>query len=140
MHFDWSAFCRLVRSLPEVEACDDAELHKMLGGPVPPLKHTDEFGRPLLGSSLISEHPEPPNYRRIIDIRHRFADDGDVVRNSYFGRLDGFLKSHSELSRIQIVCLSTERECYEVVYFPEAAAAFFFPVRHLEERKHESSA
>ena len=62
-------FCNLVRSIPEAVSCMDVELHRMLIQPVPPARQTDEIGRPLPGSSLINEHPDLPNYRRVADIR-----------------------------------------------------------------------
>jgi hypothetical protein len=140
MHLDWQEFCSLVRSLPEVAACDDAELHKMLFRVIAPSLRTDEFGRPLPGSSLMSEHPDLPNFRRVAEIRHQICNvAGDISGSKYFGRLVEFLKSHSELSRLQIVSLSTERECYEILYFPDVSEVLFSPVRYLEGRTIEQA-
>jgi hypothetical protein len=138
MKFDWLEFCRLVRHLPEVVSCDDEGLHRMLVQPVPPSRHTDDIGRPLPGSSLITEHPDLPNYRRVMDIRYRgCVDEDDKVGVRYFGQVVGFLESRSQSSRLQIVCLSTERECYEILYFADEAAVLLCPVRHLEGRNIE---
>ncbi len=117
---NWPEFCRLARSLPEVEACDDAELHRMLCQPSPPASYTDEIGRPLPGSSLISDHPDLPNYRRCSDIRRCGADEPAL---RYLDRIVGFLESHSDASQMWIVCLSTQKECYEILYFAQKQAA-----------------
>ena len=136
MKFEWSEFCRLVRGIPEVASCEDKDLHTMLALPNPPSRHTDGVGRPLPGSSLINEHPDVAGYRRVMSNRHRgCVEDGDDAGVSYHGRLVRFLESHPEASRLVIVALSTPNECYEVLYFADAKAAIFSPVRYLEGRK-----
>jgi hypothetical protein len=136
MNFDWLEFCALVRSIPEVTACADGELHRMLTKPTPPSRQTNEVGAPLSGSSLINEHPDPASYRRVMDVRCRgCVEDGDEVGANYHVRLVQFLESHPEGSGLFIVDLSTSVECYEFLYIPVAKAALFSPVRHLEGRK-----
>ena len=119
MHFDWSEFCKLVSSLPEVAACEDVELHRMLSQSSPPARHTDELGCPLPGSSLISDHQDLPNYRRCSDIRRRGADKPAL---DYLNRVVSFLDSYPYASQMWIVCLCTQQECYEILYFAQEKA------------------
>ncbi|MDD5139599.1 MAG: hypothetical protein PHY43_04975 [Verrucomicrobiales bacterium] len=109
----------MARKLPEVAACVDEELHRMLSLPTPPPRHTDEFGTPLPGSSLILDHPDLPNYRRCSDIRRRGADDPAL---GYLNRVVAFLDSHPTASQMWIVCLCTQKECYEISYFAQEKA------------------
>jgi hypothetical protein len=136
--FNWLQFCRLLRSLPEVVACEDDELRTMLIQPTPPFKKVDEIGRPMPGSSLINEHPDLSNYRRVTNIRHQGCiENGDTVGARYFGRLIEFLNDRANDPNLLIVCLSTDQECYEVLYSPDAPAALFSRVRYLEGSRQE---
>ncbi len=119
MQLDWPEFCRMARKLPEVAACVDAELHRILSMPTPPPRHTDEFGAPLPGSSLILDHPDLPNYRRSSDIRRRGADEPAL---SYLNRVVAFLDSHRTESQMWIVCLCTQKDSYEILYFTQEQA------------------
>ncbi len=119
MQLDWPEFCRLARKLPEVAACDDSELREMLSQPHPPARHTDEIGRPLPSSSLILDHPDLPNYRRCLDIRRRGADEPAL---GYLNRVVAFLDSHPTATQMWIVCLCTQEQCYEVLYFAHEQA------------------
>ena len=136
--FDWSEFCSLARSIPEVASCMDDELRQVLVQPTPPARHTDKVGRPLPGSSLINEHPDLAGYRRVADIRRRICiEAGDGLAGRYLDRVVGFLKSHSAATQMWIVELSTQRECYEILYFAGEKTGLFSPTRYLEGRELE---
>jgi len=140
MKFDWPEFCATLRSSADYLACDDTELRAMLARPTPPLEHTDEIGRPLPGSSLVSEHPDLPNYRRVAAIRHQLAVDAkDALGIAYSWRVLQFLESYPGDSPFFIVTLSTKRECYETLFFPSARLLTFAPVKYLEGRNRDGS-
>lgn len=110
----------------------------MLSQTAAPSRRTDDVGRPLPGSSFIAEHPDLASYRRVMSIRHQgCVEDGDKIGAIYHGRLVRFVDAHLA-SQLFIVWLSTERECYEFLYFPREQTALFFPARYLEGRKIES--
>jgi len=124
--------------MPEVVACSDAELHAMLSQSAPPSRHTDDVGRPWPGSGWIAEHPNLPNYRRVMRIRHQVCVEAcDDIGALYCGRIIGFIDAHAPL-RLLIVVLSTERDCYEFLYSAGEQAALFSAVRFLEGRSIES--
>src|ERR1043166_2579948 len=139
MRCDWQHFSVKLRELPNCKNLNDQELQSMLLRATPPPENTDEIGTPLPGSSLISEHPDLPNYKRIEAIRYKIAlDDGDTLGAAYSSRVLAFLRSHPDDSPLFFVNLSTQLECYQTLYFPSSDSLLFSRVRYLEGRNRPS--
>jgi hypothetical protein len=133
--FSWSEFCSAAHDSISPMAAQDDELNKLVSASSPPDRKVDEVGRPFANSSLIKEHPDPVNYRRIVSIRRKSAEDeGNCVYVDYSKQVEDFLDRFwpfSNTNPLFVIWIATHKDVYEFLYVPSKAHANGWRVGHL---------
>jgi hypothetical protein len=99
--------------------------------------NTDKMGCPLPGSGIIHYHPEPENFRWIVNFRR--STSLEESNQEYVRYADGvleFFKLHAPFSKANplfIISILTQKDKYKFLFAPLKDALSVFRVRHLNE-------
>lgn len=117
--FSWNEFSTAALAM-EGLGTNDAELRSILRQPHPPAEATNEFGQPICGSAVIRQHPDVPNYKRIIQVRKQIAvEKNDQEYVSYADQIQTFLNSVQGPFVLFVVVIATGANLYEFLFLPE---------------------
>ena len=125
--FSWLNFCQVAISLLQEDSRGDSRLLGMLSSPTCPAKNVDEVGRPLPNSSIIREHPDPANLRRVFGLRRDLAKEtGYLDYVDYANSFLAFLDDNSPFTATNplfFVVIRTDCGSYEYLYAPALGKA-----------------
>jgi len=121
--FTWTIFCPLARAAAKNAQIKDPELFEILRLQDQPPKKTDQYGCPQLKSVLVNKHPEPENYRRIMEVRRsHFVRMSEEDNLAYANQALNFITVNSPFSDeniLLIVTIPTHVNTYQFLYAPK---------------------
>jgi hypothetical protein len=134
--FSWTSFCRsTISSIDDPKSRQDAELLALLSSSTTPHRKVDEFGRLFPNTATINQHPDPSNFRRVLQIRNDSAkEEGDASYLAYSEKFLKFLDSvapFSESNPLYVVHLCTNSGFYDFLYAPAHEKSVFASTGHL---------
>jgi hypothetical protein len=130
----WTDFAEIARKSIKSDLLGDSELISILRMSDPP-KTMDEAGRPLLGSAVIKQHPEPDNFKWIVNTRRSASlKEGNQEYIRYADWVLEFFRafgSFSEINPLFIISISTRQNKYEFLFAPSKKAVMAIAVGNL---------
>ena len=121
--FSWSIFCSLATATAQTARIEDLELFEMLRLKDQPQKETDQYGCPQPKSVLVNEHPEPENFRRIMEVRRsHFVRMNEMDNIAYADQALDFMKENcpfSDENPLIIVTIPTHNNTHQFLYAPK---------------------
>jgi hypothetical protein len=117
--FSWPYFSQIALESLGDDQSGDTELVSLLKSPSVP-NTTDVAGSPLPNSAVINQHPEPDNFKWIVNARRSASiTEGDEGYIHYADQVLGFFDSFgpfSESNPLFIIFVSTHKNKYEFLF------------------------
>jgi len=123
---NWNQFSIAARNCVKELTWEDDELLSILRTTEQPSRSIDAVGRPQVGAALVNQHPDPENYRRVMEIRRDIAvENSDEDYILYANLILCFLAKQSPFSennQLFIIDIMTKQGEYEFLYVPHSQA------------------